>query len=132
MVASVAGHVPSALMSAYCASKFALVGFTESLRLELLAQNSPVKLSLISPGFIATPLVRLGEIGGFPEELAWLLGQPKTAAKEMAQAILKGRARCVPTFNGKVMRLLNYLCPWALRSFNIQLAVKTLRRIKTK
>jgi len=42
----------------YCAAKFAVKGFTESLRLELAAQNSTVRALSIHPGRIFTDIVR--------------------------------------------------------------------------
>jgi len=42
----------------YCAAKFAVKGFTESLRLELAAQESKVRTLSIHPGRIFTDIVR--------------------------------------------------------------------------
>jgi len=42
----------------YCAAKFAVKGFTESLRLELAAQESKVRALSIHPGRIFTDIVR--------------------------------------------------------------------------
>jgi len=52
-VSSGAGRLTTPLLSIYCASKFAIEGFTESLSYELESQNIFVKL--VEPGFIATP-----------------------------------------------------------------------------
>lgn len=43
------------LQGAYCASKHAVKGFTDSLRMELEAENAPVSVTLIKPGSIDTP-----------------------------------------------------------------------------
>jgi short-subunit dehydrogenase len=51
-VASTAGRRGSPYVGAYCASKFALVGLTESLRVELL--GSGIHVSLICPGATRT------------------------------------------------------------------------------
>jgi NAD(P)-dependent dehydrogenase (short-subunit alcohol dehydrogenase family) len=51
-VSSVGGRLATPFASAYCASKFALEGYTESLRLEVLHRG--VFVSNLEPGFIAT------------------------------------------------------------------------------
>ena len=48
--ASIGGFLPSPLMSPYTASKFAVVGLTESLHYEMQILNAPVKVSLLAPG----------------------------------------------------------------------------------
>jgi NAD(P)-dependent dehydrogenase (short-subunit alcohol dehydrogenase family) len=48
--ASVGGFLPSPLMSPYSASKFAVVGLTESLHYELQMLNAPVRAALLCPG----------------------------------------------------------------------------------
>ena len=54
-VASVAGILAVPGLSAYCASKFALEAFSDSLRLELSPWRCPV--ALIEPSFLATPII---------------------------------------------------------------------------
>lgn len=44
------------LHAAYVASKHAVAGFTDSLRMELMHENMPINVTLIQPGFIDTPL----------------------------------------------------------------------------
>jgi short-subunit dehydrogenase len=43
-----------ASMSPYCTTKFAVRGFTESLRAEMLAEGHPVRVTVAHPGGIAT------------------------------------------------------------------------------
>ena len=49
--------------TAYSAAKFAVRGFSESLRHELAMANSPVKLSVVHPGGVATNIVRNSRAG---------------------------------------------------------------------
>lgn len=53
-VSSLNGYFAQPNMSHYCASKFAVRGFTESLRTEMLLERHPVKVSVVHPGGIAT------------------------------------------------------------------------------
>jgi 3-oxoacyl-[acyl-carrier protein] reductase len=51
-ISSGAGHNGIREMSAYCASKFGVIGFTESLALEV--RNANIRVSTLSPGSVAT------------------------------------------------------------------------------
>jgi NAD(P)-dependent dehydrogenase (short-subunit alcohol dehydrogenase family)/uncharacterized protein YndB with AHSA1/START domain len=53
---SIAGLMPVPGMAAYAASKHALVGFMETVRIELEESGSSVTLSLVHPGAVDTPL----------------------------------------------------------------------------
>jgi len=55
VIGSAADAIALTLMSPYVAAKHALHGFTESLRAELQAADSPVSLSVIRPGPVDTP-----------------------------------------------------------------------------
>ena len=95
-VASVAGRVGRANAGAYSASKFALVGWSESLALEEAAHG--VHVGIVLPGFVRTEGFP-GE--GVPEAAAVAPGQggpgdhPRGAAAEvrgLRAALLGGRA----------------------------------------
>jgi short-subunit dehydrogenase len=52
---SVLGDMAIPLQGAYSASKHAVKGFTQSLRMELAGQRTPVSVSLIKPSAVDTP-----------------------------------------------------------------------------
>lgn len=54
-IGSLSGLAPIPFMGMYSASKFAVEGYTEALRLELKPLN--VHVSLIEPGFLKTPMM---------------------------------------------------------------------------
>jgi len=93
-VASTAGRVARPRTGAYSASKFALIGWTDSLHLEEKA--SGVHVGLVLPGFIATE--------GFPatelREKAltrWMVSKPELVAEAILDAGPGGKAeRYVP------------------------------------
>jgi short-subunit dehydrogenase len=62
-LSSIFGIIAPPGQTAYCAAKFAVRGFSESLRHELQAANSPVKLSVVHPGGVATNIARNSRIG---------------------------------------------------------------------
>jgi len=54
MTASIAGHVSVPNLAPYSATKFAVVAIAETLRKELLTENSEVGVSCLCPGFVST------------------------------------------------------------------------------
>ncbi|WP_076866500.1 SDR family NAD(P)-dependent oxidoreductase [Bradyrhizobium mercantei] len=62
-VSSIFGIVAPPGQSAYCAAKFAVRGFSESLRHELAMAGSPVKISVVHPGGVATNIARNSRTG---------------------------------------------------------------------
>ena len=63
---SIAGIVAAPFLSAYASSKHALEGFADSLRRELIPHG--VKVSIVAPGYVATPIFSKGiESAAFSE-----------------------------------------------------------------
>jgi short-subunit dehydrogenase len=62
-LSSIFGIIAPPGQTAYCASKFAVRGFSESLRHELQLANSPVRISVVHPGGIATNIARNSRSG---------------------------------------------------------------------
>ncbi|MGF6311608.1 short-subunit dehydrogenase [Bradyrhizobium sp. i1.8.4] len=62
-ISSIFGIIAPPGQSAYCAAKFAVRGFSESLRHELAMANSPVRLSVVHPGGVATNIARNSRTG---------------------------------------------------------------------
>ncbi|MEN3746742.1 SDR family oxidoreductase [Sphingomonas sp. HF-S3] len=54
-IGSINGDMGAPLLGAYSASKHAVKGFTDSLRIELMQRKAPVSLTLIKPSAIGTP-----------------------------------------------------------------------------
>lgn len=53
-ISSLNGIMGQPHLSAYCASKFAVRGFTESLRAEMITARHPVKVTVVHPGGVKT------------------------------------------------------------------------------
>jgi short-subunit dehydrogenase len=62
-LSSIFGIIAPPGQSAYAAAKFAVRGFSESVRHELAMAGSPVKLSVVHPGGVATSIVRNSRTG---------------------------------------------------------------------
>ncbi|HVL00597.1 MAG TPA: SDR family NAD(P)-dependent oxidoreductase [Dongiaceae bacterium] len=98
-VSSVFGIVGVPTQSAYNAAKFAVRGFTESLREEMAIEGYPVKVTCVHPGGIKTNIVRSGRMGGDvgkygPSSQQGLVrafdAAARTTPAEAAQTILAG------------------------------------------
>ncbi|EDX80601.1 MAG: SDR family oxidoreductase [Brevundimonas mediterranea] len=57
-VGSILSDLPLPVQGVYAASKHAVKGFTNALRIELLREQAPVTVSLVKPGAIDTPYSR--------------------------------------------------------------------------
>ena len=110
-MASVAGHVPAPYMSAYVASKHAVVGFTRAVQAELELQDSLIRVAYASPGFVETAIVRRGHDEGFPEWLSWMLADAKRCAREILTDLAGGRTEIQPTLNGAMMTAAYKILP---------------------
>ena len=81
IISSVAGYRGLPAAGAYCASKSALTSFTESLRFEMMRKN--VRISLVSPGFIKTPMTDQND---FPMPM---IKSPEFAAEQIYIGLTK-------------------------------------------
>jgi short-subunit dehydrogenase len=89
------------LQSAYCGAKFAVRGFTESLRTELLATGSKVRVSSVHLPVVNTPQFDwcANRLPKHPQPVAPIY-QPEVAARFITEVALDGRRRkIVGVFN---------------------------------
>ena len=107
-ISSLNGYLAAGGLSAYCTSKFAVRGFTESLRIELLKDRHPVRVTCVHPGGvrtnIATSTLTYAEQSGLPVTDAdrarvklynerLLRMDPARAATIILDGVVKGRPR---------------------------------------
>jgi uncharacterized protein len=93
-VSSTAGRVARAGAGAYSASKFALAGWSDSLRAE--EHSGGVHVGLVMPGFIATEGFPAAELLAKPWT-RWVVSTPERAAEAIYDAALRRRPeRWVP------------------------------------
>ncbi len=110
-VASIAGKIAAPNLSSYNASKFAVVGFTQSLQIELDMDKSPIHLILVTPGFVDTDILHTEDDHGFPEKLKFLTTSAKECAVEIGKGILACKKEITPTLNGKLLKITNRISP---------------------
>jgi short-subunit dehydrogenase len=113
-VSSMAGKTGVPARTAYCASKFALGGFFEALRIELA--NSGVAVTMVFPGVVATEIRRHGlnadgttaGVSGLSEEDAMTVEE---CARQMISAMRTRRRELVMTGRGRIGMWLKLLAP---------------------
>jgi NAD(P)-dependent dehydrogenase (short-subunit alcohol dehydrogenase family) len=135
-ISSIGGRVAVPHMAPYCASKFALAGFSDVLRTEVARQG--IRVTTVSPGLMRTGShVNATFKGDYCKEFAWFsagAGMPflstsaQRAARQIVAAARRGRpeltitlpARCLivaqalmPNALARVLQLVNSLLPKA-------------------
>jgi short-subunit dehydrogenase len=126
-LSSIFGVVAPPGNCAYAASKFAVRGFSESVRHELVMNRSPVRLSIVHPGGVKTNIVRNARAGANlrdhsdrAEVLQRFDQLARTSATHAARRIIRGIERNEPRIligrDARIMDLIQRLRParyWA-------------------
>jgi short-subunit dehydrogenase len=73
VVSSLGGLMPFPRQTLYNASKYALIGFFDTLRIELLAKKSNVSITMVCPGFVKTGITSGGGIGRDGKQIGFQL-----------------------------------------------------------
>lgn len=119
-VSSIFGIVGYGCQSAYCASKFAIRGYTEAMQIDL--QDTGVKAVLVHPGGVKTKIARsarlsLAETGlKSQDDLCRKFDKaaPTTAeqaARTIGEGLIRGRSRIMVGSDAKKMRTISRLLP---------------------
>jgi short-subunit dehydrogenase len=137
-VSSLNGIMAQASINAYSASKFAVRGFTEALRSEMLQAGHPVQVTVVHPGGVRTNIAtaaierdrQRGALTPEDERRARLYNEkllrmpPEQAARTIVAGVEAGRSRILVGNDAKVVDLLVRLLPRAYP----RLAVAVQRR----
>ncbi|MCL4422944.1 MAG: SDR family NAD(P)-dependent oxidoreductase, partial [Actinobacteria bacterium] len=118
-LSSVFGLIGIPTQSAYSAAKFAVRGFTESLRIELDIAGSKVSCSCVYPGGIKTAIARNARVepataamaGGEDGAKAWMekmfITSPEAAARAILAGVERNRRRILVGYDARVFLLLS-------------------------
>jgi short-subunit dehydrogenase len=137
-LSSIFGIIAPPGQTAYAAAKFAVRGFSESLRHELQMAASPVRLSVVHPGGVATNIVRNSRAGSGVtdnERRAQTIERfdavakttPAAAALRIITGIEKNQPRILIGNDARFMDLLQRFRPgtyWAVLARRIEKAGK--------
>lgn len=107
-VSSITGIMGFARMSGYCATKFAVIGFTEALRDEVM--DSGVRVAMVCPGTTETEFFVTAEREKMPGASRLMPGvSPERVARAICNAARDGRyRRMLPLLGAVYMRLKEF------------------------
>lgn len=116
-IASAAGLTPNRNMSVYASSKWAMLGWSESLRLEMEAYNhekkgSEMHVTTVCPSFIDT-----GMFNGVKQPLFTPALTPAFIAKRVIEAVLANEILVEEPFTVKLVPLMRGLLPTRVYDF---------------
>jgi short-subunit dehydrogenase len=137
-LSSIFGIIAPPGQTAYAAAKFAVRGFSESLRHELQMAGSPVKLSVVHPGGVATNIARNSRVGtGMTDNArraqsierfdAVAKTTPATAALRIIEGIENNQPRILIGNDARFMDLLQRFRPgtyWKVLARRIEKAMQ--------
>jgi short-subunit dehydrogenase len=112
---SISGLVGSSRLAAYNATKFALVGFTESLRAEYGPRGLGV--TALCPGLVRTGIFESAMTGGdkrAPRFPWWMTASPERVARGAVRAIRRNQGLVVITAHARLVWWVKRLSPWLL------------------
>jgi short-subunit dehydrogenase len=119
IIGSVSGWVSTPGASPYSMSKFALRALANAITPEL--RPTGVKVTLISPGFVASEIRKIDNQGIRHEDAKdpipprIVVPTPK-AVREILRAVAKGKREQIVTGHGKVFVAIERYAPWLLRA----------------
>src|ERR1041385_2317866 len=109
-VASIAGIMGYARMGGYCAAKFAVIGFSEALRDEVIGRG--VRVQLVCPGTTNTDFFVKAERGKMPGASRLILAvKPARVARVVADAAEGGRFRRIVPWTAAVYMKFKEMTP---------------------
>src|SRR5439155_24857794 len=109
-VSSIAGLMGYARMGGYCATKFAMIGFSEALRDEVIDRG--VRVALICPGTVETEFFVKAERGKMPGASRLILAiKPERVAKAICDSAEDGRYRRILPFGALLFMRLKEMFP---------------------
>lgn len=111
-IASAAGLIPNPNMSVYAASKWAVVGWSESLRLELEKESADLKVTTVEPSYINT-----GMFDGVKSPLLTPIIEPEFIVEKIIQAVKTNQIIVREPFMVKSVPVLRGILPTRVFDF---------------
>jgi len=120
MVASVAGKRGYERQTAYCASKHALIGYSEALRQDL--GDSGVRICVICPPAVRTPFFETAGWPDFEKDFPRINPMsPDQVARDIVDAVARGQRQRILTPRARLLYLASQLAPGALQALRTRL-----------
>jgi len=122
-ISSIFGHRGVPFSSEYCASKFAVQGFSEALRAELSRHR--VGLLVVSPGTTETEFAE--HVIESTAKPTWRKPRAVSAAavaRQTVQAICRRRHEIIPHRTARILYWMNRLSPWFVNHVMTRFALR--------
>lgn len=120
-ISSLFGLIGVPTQSAYCATKFAVRGYTESFRAELLLEDSPIGVTSVHPGGIDTNIAKnarhkdgmkgLSHAASVKSFKKAAITSPESAASQIVRAIRQNKPRLVIGKDAKTIEVVQRASP---------------------
>jgi short-subunit dehydrogenase len=141
-LSSIFGIIAPPGQTAYSAAKFAVRGLSEALRHELDMMRSPVRLSVVHPGGVATSIARNSRVGALVQDNRGRVEMierferlvettPQTAARRIVTGIERDEPRILIGTDARRADLVQRLLPASYWKVIARSLEKALRRNKS-
>lgn len=111
-IASAGGLLANPRMSVYAASKWAMIGWSDSLRVELKERKSRVRITTIAPYYINT-----GMFDGVQSRWFMPILDPENTSRKILRAVERNRTFCGIPWGYHVVRFLQGIFPTPVFDF---------------
>ena len=117
-ISSLAGWVGSHGLSAYCASKFGLRGFGESLAADL--EDTGVRVTNVYPCFSRTPILDSPQYGYEERRVVpeYLISQPAHVVANVIKGVRRDRLHVFPDRYARGIHYITRFAPWLVPMLN--------------
>lgn len=127
-VGSINGDMSGPVLSAYNASKHAVKGFTDALRIELLEEKAPISVTLVKPSAIGTPFPEHGRnLTGHRASLPGPIYTPDLVATAILDSAQHPRRSITVGGAGKFQVLGATILPWLFDRLAVNMADKLVK-----
>lgn len=126
-VSSIAGWIGSRGMSPYCAAKYGLRGFGESLARDL--NGTGVQVSNVYPSFSQTAILDSPQYG-FEQRRsipAYLLSEPADVVAEVIKGVRRNRLHIYPDRYARLVHYVTRFVPWLVPRLDRRLHAESIK-----
>ena len=129
-ISSIAGWLGSPGLTSYCASKFGLRGFGESLSIDL--DGTGVNVSNVYPSFSRTPILDSPQYGYEERRAApeYLVTDPVDIVAQIIEGVRRKRLHIFPDKHARRIQWITRFAPWLMPMLNRRLEADAIKAAK--
>jgi NAD(P)-dependent dehydrogenase (short-subunit alcohol dehydrogenase family) len=125
-ISSIAGWVSAQGLSSYCASKYGLRGFGESLAVDL--EDTDIHVTNVYPCFSRTPILESPQHGYEQRRVVpeYLISEPADVVKQIIKGVRRNRLHVFPDKHSRQIYYLSRFAPWLLKILNRRMQAESI------